>query len=96
MSDLYNEGVFITETNVETHSLTGLEQEDVISTGGSPTISFSSKEAARQIKAAIDPLTKQSELLCNSMKELRQACLKRSEETNGLSLSRAPNHRSDK
>ena len=95
MSYLYNEGVFITETNVETHSLTKLEQEDVISAGGSPTFSFSSKEAARQIKAAIDPLTKQSELLFESMKEFRQACLKRSQETNGLSFSRAPNHSSD-
>ena len=43
-----------------------------------------SKEVARQIKAATDPLTEQLERLCDLKKELRPVSPKRNEKTTGL------------
>ena len=54
-------------TGEETYSIDGNEVEDSSSAANSITL----KEVARQIRAATDPLTKQSEKLCDLMLELR-------------------------
>ena len=56
-----------------------------------------SEVVVKQIRAAIDPQTKQLEHLSDSMKEFRQAPPRRSEETSSLipGASRAPSQRFD-
>ena len=53
-----------TDTGDETQSLTG----DVNSDSSSLNTPVTSEELARQIKAATDPLTKQSDRLCDLMR----------------------------
>ena len=58
---------------------------------------FSSEEKVRQIWAVTDPISKELELLCDLMRDLRQGSLGRNEETSGLiqGSSRTLNTRSD-
>ena len=97
MSFLFSEGVNTSETDDETRSLTGQKLGDIISTGSRQSISVTLEEVAQQIKTVTDSLTKQLELLCDLMKELCQAPLRRSEETSGLiqGCSIVPNPNSD-
>ena len=71
-------------TGDETHSLDSHEPEDAGNVAASSSVPITSKEVARQIKVATDPLTKQLEKLCDLMKELRRDTSRRSEETSGL------------
>ena len=84
MSTQMLEGVNTSETGDETHGLSGHEAEDVGSAFSNSSTPVTSKEVARQIKAATDPLTRQLEWLCDLMKELIQAPPKPNEETSGL------------
>ena len=90
-------GVNATETNVETHSLSGQEVRDVYSASSNLCTLVTLEKLAIQIKAATDLLTKQLERLCDLMKELRQTCAKLREETIGViqGSSKALNQRSD-
>ena len=97
MSNLFNQGVNTNKNNNETQVLPCLELEDVNSAADSLNSPYTSAEAARQFKPATDPPSKQLERLCNRLKELHQAPLKRKEETLGLiqGSSKAHNHRFD-
>ena len=64
MHDPLYEGVDTTETNDETHSLTGNKLGDVNRANSRLSSPARSKEVAGQIKAATDPLTKQVKRLC--------------------------------
>ena len=77
-------GVNTSETVDETQSLNGREPKDVNSAASNLSSPVTSKEVARQIKAADDPLTKQLERLCDLMKEFQLVPLKRFEETTGF------------
>ena len=68
-------------TGEETHSSGGNEVEDVISTSTGLSVPITSKEVARQIRASPDPLTKQLEMSCDFMRELRRNTLRRDEGT---------------
>ena len=71
-------------TGDETHSLGIHEVEEVGNAATNSSVPISSEEAARQIKAATNPLTKQLEKLCDLLRELRRDAPRRSEETSGL------------
>ena len=66
-------------TGEETHSLDG--NEDVNNAAASLSVSVTSDEVARQIRAATDPLTNQLEKLCDLMRELRRDTARRDEGT---------------
>ena len=66
-----DEGVSAHDKCYETHSLTVHEQWDINSATSSLSTPVLSKEEARKIKPANDPLTKQSDRLWDLMKELR-------------------------
>ena len=87
-------------TSGSKHSLSGHEPEDVNSASSPSSSPVTSEEEARQIKAAIDPLTRlirQLGRLCNLMKELRQAPAKRFETSNLIQgPSRAHSNKFDK
>ena len=68
----------------ETHILGSHELKDVGNAANSSSARITSEEAARQIKAAIDPLTRQLEKLCDLVQELYQNSPKRCEETSSL------------
>ena len=72
-----SEGVNITETDDETRSLTWQELGYVSNAGSTQNTPVLSEEVARQFKAVTDPLTKQLELHCDEIKELRQAPIRR-------------------
>ena len=97
MSNLITEGANIIKTNNDTQNLNGQDLSDTNSAGDNQSNPVTSEEAAWKIKTAIDPLTKQLELLCNVMKEFCQDPLRRSKKISGLFqvFSRAPHHRSD-
>ena len=59
-------------TGEETHSLDGNEVEDFYSAATGLSAPITLEEVARQIRAATDPLTKQLEMLCDLMRELRR------------------------
>ena len=66
-------------TGKETHSVDSNEVEDVNSAATSLSVPITSKEVARQIRVATDPLTKQVEKLCDLMKKLRRDTTRRNE-----------------
>ena len=65
MSNPISEGVDTTETNEEAHKQIGKELEDVNGAGSSQSTHVTSKAVAQQIRAVVDPLCKQVELLCD-------------------------------
>ena len=67
-------------TGEEIHSLDGNELEDVSAATGL-SVSITSEEVARQIRATTNLLTKLLEMLCDLMSELRQDRAKRDEGT---------------
>ena len=71
-------------TSDETHSLGSHEVEDVGNAATSSSALLTSQEIARRIRAPTDPLTKQSDKLCDLMREVRRDTSRRSEETSGL------------
>ena len=71
-------------TGEETHSWDGNELEDSSSASASTSVPITSEAVARQIRAAIGPLTKRLEKLCDLMVEIRRDTSRRSE---GISVS---------
>ena len=67
-------------TDDQTHGLGSHEIEDVGNAATSSSVPITSKEVARQIKSATDPLTKQLEKFSELIRELRRDAPKRSEE----------------
>ena len=72
MSTPIDEGVSVDGNGYETESLNVHEPWDINTDTGSLSAPVLSEEVARQIKPATDPLTKQSERLCDLKEELQQ------------------------
>ena len=69
MSNRVSEGVNTNEARDETHRLSGHEPQDFNSAGGTLSSPVTSKDVARQIKAASDPLAEQLDHLSDLSKE---------------------------
>ena len=83
-------GVNTAETNNKTRSLDRQELSDVDIAGSSQIAPITTEEVARHIRAVNDPLSKELELLCDLMKELRQARLRRNKNSSGLIQGSSP------